>query len=144
MRPYLLDEVGNAGSRTHVYGQRARDAVERARTQVLGARGDEILFTSGATESNNLAILGLLPHAEATGRRHVLTTAIEHKAVSEPMDRLRAAGSEVELLPVTTGGHVEPDARSAGDSARTRCWSRSCTPTTRPAFSSPCGRSRTC
>jgi cysteine desulfurase len=113
MRPFFLEEIGNAGSRTHVYGQHAKDAVERARQQVanlLRARSDEILFTSGATESNNLAILGLLQHAEATCRRHVLTTAIEHKAVLEPMERLREAGVEVEVLPVTAGGYVEPDA----------------------------------
>src|SRR5262245_46780317 len=80
MRPYFLEEVGNAGSRTHLYGQHAKEAVDRARRQVaelLGARGEEILFTSGATESNNLVILGLRQHAEATSRRHVLTTAVE-------------------------------------------------------------------
>src|SRR5262249_792465 len=108
--------VGNAGSRTHVYGQRAKDAVERARQQVadlLGAALDEILFTSGATEANNLAILGLLPYAEKTGRKHVLSTAIEHKAVLEPLQRLRAAGLGVELLPVTAGGYIEPDSLRA-------------------------------
>jgi cysteine desulfurase len=113
MRPYFLEEVGNAGSRTHVYGQHAKQAVDETRQQVAALLGvkspEEILFTSGATESNNLVILGLLPHAQATGRRHVLTTAIEHKAVLEPMDRLRTAGLEVELLPVTAGGYVEPD-----------------------------------
>src|ERR1700730_9559412 len=78
MRPYFLEEFGNAGSRTHVYGQRAKEAVERARQQVadlLGAGSDEILFTSGATESNTLVILGLARHGEATGRKHVLATA---------------------------------------------------------------------
>lgn len=112
MRPYFLEEVGNAGSRTHLYGQHAKEAVDRARNQVadlLGARGDEILFTSGATESNNLVILGLRQHAEATNRRHFLTTAIEHKAVLEPMGRLRETGLQVEFLPVTAGGYVEPD-----------------------------------
>lgn len=112
MRPYFLDEVGNAGSRTHVFGQQAKAAVDRARRQVsdlLGARSDEILFTSGATESNNLVILGLLPHALSSGRRHALVTAIEHKSVLEPFDRLRAGGVEVEILPVTSGGYVEPD-----------------------------------
>jgi len=82
MRPYFAEEPGNAGSRTHIYGQRAKEAVEKARGQVadlLGVRGDEILFTSGATESNNLAILGLAPHGMATKRMHVLSTAIEHK-----------------------------------------------------------------
>jgi cysteine desulfurase len=68
-----------------------------------------IIFTSGATESNNLAILGLAEYGERTGRRHVLSTAIEHKAVLEPLDRLRKAGFDVELLPVTPGGFVEPE-----------------------------------
>jgi cysteine desulfurase len=115
MRPYFLEQIGNAGSRTHVYGQRAKEAVDRAREQVanlLGdrARTDEIIFTSGATESNNLVLLGLVRHGEATGRKHLLATAIEHKSVLEPLDRLREQGFEVELVPVTPGGYVEPDA----------------------------------
>src|SRR5436190_13076837 len=99
MRPYFLEEVGNAGSRTHLYGQRARDASERARQQVatlLGARPEEIVFTSGATESNNAVLLGLIRHGLESGRRHVLSTAIEHKSVLEPLDRMREAGFEVE------------------------------------------------
>ena len=86
-----LSDVGNAGSRTHEYGLRARKAVERARDQVaavVGSRPDEVVFTSGATESNNLAILGLAPFGEANGRRHVVSTAIEHKAVLEPLEAL--------------------------------------------------------
>jgi cysteine desulfurase len=113
MRPYFLEEVGNAGSRTHLYGQRAKEAVDQARQQVasvLGARSDEILFTSGATESNNLVVLGLIRHGLATARTHVLATAIEHKSVLEPLDHLRQAGFEVELLPVSAGGYVEPSA----------------------------------
>jgi cysteine desulfurase len=112
MRPYFLEEIGNAGSRTHLYGQRAKEAVDRAREQVaqiLGARSDEIIFTSGATESNNLVILGLERRGLATGHKHVLATAIEHKAVLEPLERLRESGFEVELVPVTGGGYVEPD-----------------------------------
>jgi cysteine desulfurase len=113
MRPYFLEDIGNAGSRTHVYGQRAKEAVDRARQQVadlIGARSDEILFTSGATESNNLVLLGLLRHGQTTGRKHVLASAIEHKSVLEPLDHLRDAGFDVQLLPVTAGGQVEPDA----------------------------------
>ncbi len=113
MRPYFLEEFGNAGSRTHLYGQRAKEAVDRARQQVadlLGARTDEISFTSGATESNNLTLLGLARHGLATGRKHVLATAIEHKSVLEPLDHLREQGFDVELVPVTAGGYVEPDA----------------------------------
>jgi cysteine desulfurase len=113
MRPFFLEEIGNAGSRTHVYGQRAKEAVDRARRQIadlLGAQREEILFTSGATESNNLVLLGLRQHAEATGRRHVLATAVEHKSVLEPLERLRQLGMVVEIIPVTAGGYVEPDA----------------------------------
>jgi cysteine desulfurase len=113
MKPYFLEEFGNAGSRTHVYGQRAKEAVERARSQVadlIAAKPEEIIFTSGATEANNLALLGLARHGEQTGRKHILSTVIEHKAVLEPLDRLRELGFEVELAPVTAGGYVEPDA----------------------------------
>jgi cysteine desulfurase len=113
----MTEEFGNAGSRTHDFGVRAQQAVQRAREQVaavLGAKRDEILFTSGATESNNLAIFGLAPHGERTGRRHIVSTAIEHKAVLEPLERLRERGFEVTLVPPTSGGWVDPDAiRSA-------------------------------
>ncbi len=110
MTPWLL-EPANSGSRTHVFGLRAKEAVERSREQVaalLGAKPEEIVFTSGATESNNLAILGVAEYGEHTGRKHVLSTAVEHKAVLEPLDRLRKRGFDVELLPVTQGGFVEP------------------------------------
>ena len=108
-----LADVGNAGSRTHEYGLRARKAVERARDQVaavVGARPDELVFTSGATESNNLAIQGLAPFAQASGRRHVVSTAIEHKAVLEPLAALAAKGFEVTLVPPESGGAVQPEA----------------------------------
>src|SRR5690349_16253320 len=83
MEPAVRDEVlryfdiefGNAGSRTHDFGARAKQAVQRARDQVgtvLAAQRDEVIFTSGATESNNLALLGLAPFGEASGQRHVL------------------------------------------------------------------------
>lgn len=113
MKPYFLEDFGNAGSRTHVYGQRAKEAVEAARAQVAGvlaARPEEVIFTSGATESNNLALLGLVRHGLETGRRHVLSTAIEHKSVLEPLEHMRTLGFEVELAPVTSGGYVEPEA----------------------------------
>ena len=112
MREWYAGPPSNSGSGTHVYGQRARDAVERARQQVaevLGAGPEEVFFTSGATESNNIAILGLTSFAEQTGRKHILSTSIEHKAVLEPLDELRRRGFDVELLPVTEGGYVEPD-----------------------------------
>ncbi|HUY34518.1 MAG TPA: cysteine desulfurase DndA [Pirellulales bacterium] len=110
MKPWFLEEPGNAGSRTHMYGQRARDAVETARglvAAVLGAKSEEVIFTSGATESDNLAILGLARHGIETGRRHLISTAIEHKAVLEPLAQLGKLGFEVELAPVTPGGYVD-------------------------------------
>lgn len=116
MKPYFLEDFGNAGSRTHSYGQRAKEASERARTQVgrlVGASSNEVIFTSGATEANNLAILGLAAHGEAASRKHIVSTAIEHKAVLEPLDRLKAFGFEVTLVPVTPGGYVEPGAVKA-------------------------------
>ena len=106
-------ELGNAGSRTHEYGLRAKQAVQRARTQVasvVAATPDEVLFTSGATESNNLAILGLASYGERNGRRHIVTTAIEHKAVLEPVEALAERGFEVSTVPAGSDGVVPADA----------------------------------
>lgn len=114
---YMTEEFGNAGSRTHQFGQRANAAVQHARDQVasvVNASRDEIVFTSGATESNNLAILGLLPYGQQTARKHIVSTAIEHKAVLEPLDYAVAQGFEVTLVPPGSGGWVDPaDIRSA-------------------------------
>jgi cysteine desulfurase len=113
MRPYYQTEVGNAGSRTHIYGQKAKNAVDRARAQIasiLGRDAQEIVFTSGATESNNLVLLGSMSHGLSCSRKHVLATCIEHKSVLEPLNKLRASGFEVELVPVTAGCYVEPEA----------------------------------
>lgn len=110
---YLLDEFGNAGSRTHEYGTRANQAVQRAREQVarvVDSQREEVVFTSGATESNNLAILGLGPFGEREGRRHIVSTQIEHKAVLEPLNALSGRGFEVTLVPPGQGGWVEADA----------------------------------
>jgi cysteine desulfurase len=109
MLKYMTEEFGNAGSRTHEYGLRAKKAVELARRQVaevVAADPDEIVFTSGATESNNLAILGLAPYAERTGKRHIVTTAIEHKAVLEPVAHLERKGFEVTRIMPTRDGFV--------------------------------------
>jgi cysteine desulfurase len=110
---YLDHEFGNAGSRTHDFGRRARNAVECARDSaaavVAASRGD-VFFTSGATESNNLAILGLFDHGNATGRTHVITSRIEHHAVLEPVTELARRGFDVTWLNPTPGGWVEPDA----------------------------------
>ncbi|OBC03468.1 cysteine desulfurase DndA [Mycobacterium sp. 852013-50091_SCH5140682] len=109
---YLSNEFGNAGSRTHTYGQIAKERVNRARTEVatvVSAKPDEVVFTSGATESDNLALLGLAAHGIATGRRHIISTQIEHKAVLEPLEVLSRKGFEVELLPPHEGGWVSAD-----------------------------------
>jgi cysteine desulfurase len=112
---YLKIEFGNAGSRTHEYGARAKQAVQRARDQVaevVSASREEVVFTSGATESNNLAILGLAEFGEKTGHKHIVSTTIEHKAVLEPLEALSKRGFNVTLLPPTSGGWVDPESIS--------------------------------
>ena len=109
---YLVEEYGNEGSRTHVYGSVAKQAVQRAREQVasvVAAKDDEIIFTSGATESNNLAILGLEGAGIKSDKRHIITTAIEHKAVLEPCEEMVRRGFEVTRLPVSASGAVSPE-----------------------------------
>jgi len=108
---YLDVDFGNAGSRTHSHGARAKQAVERAREQVASAvkcKREEVFFTSGATESDNLAILGLAAFGEKAGRRHIISTAIEHKAVLEPLAHLSTRGFEVDLIPPDEGGWIDP------------------------------------
>ena len=110
---YLDREFGNAGSRTHDYGRRARNAVEAARDRVAavaGASRGDVFFTSGATESNNLAILGLEGHGRASGRTHVITSRIEHHAVLEPITELERRGFHVTWLDPTAGGWIEAEA----------------------------------
>ena len=114
---WMCDEVGNAGSRTHEHGLRAKRVVQRARQQiaeVVNVSPDEVLFTSGATESNNIAILGLASFGESSGQRHLVTTAIEHKAVLEPIEALEARGFEISVVvPDRTGAVSSEDIRSA-------------------------------
>ncbi|WP_114423340.1 cysteine desulfurase DndA [Nocardioides houyundeii] len=113
---YMSFEFGNAGSRTHTYGQIAKERVNRARDEIAAvvvAKPDEVIFTSGATESDNLAILGLAAHGEATGKRHIISTQIEHKAVLEPLEILAARGFDVELLAPGQGGWVSSEAVAA-------------------------------
>ncbi len=111
MLRYLDEDFGNAGSRTHELGRRARTAVEQARDRVAAVvasgRGD-VVFTSGATESNNLAILGLA--AGAGGRRHIVSTAIEHHAVLEPLAELGRRGFDVTLVQPDESGAVDAGA----------------------------------
>ena len=113
---WLSDEIGNAGSRTHEYGVRANRAVQAAREQVaavVGQNANDIIFTSGATESNNLAVLGIAAHGEAAGRRHIISTAIEHKAVLEPLEALGARGFAVTLVKPEATGAVSAGAIQA-------------------------------
>ena len=112
MMPYLTDNYGNAASRSHGFGWTAEQAVETARAQVaklIGATAREIVFTSGATESNNLAIAGAVEAArEADPRRQVcvVTQATEHKAVLDPCARLEKRGVRVTVLPVDEEGGI--------------------------------------
>lgn len=115
MLPYLTEKFGNASS-VHLFGQQARAAADRARRQVaalLGARANEIIFTSGGTEANNLAILGVCELAEAHGR-HLITSSIEHPSVRGAIDSLEKRGWIVTRLPVYQDGLVRlDDVRSA-------------------------------
>lgn len=108
----MTEEFGNAGSRTHLYGSRAKSLVDNARQQVaaaLGCRPPEVIFTSGATEADNLSILGLAERAMREGHTHLIATAIEHKAVLEPLEHLATQGFEVTLLHPDERGWVEAD-----------------------------------
>lgn len=118
MLPYLREHFGNPSS-GHVYGRRAHDAVERARGQVaalLGCDDGEVIFTSGGTEANNLAIRGV---AEARNdRRHVVTTAIEHPATEQPCAWLERHGMRLTRIGVDANGRARVDeARAAIDTA---------------------------
>eukprot|EP01111_Echinosteliopsis_oligospora_P011598 TRINITY_DN3865_c0_g1_i1.p1 TRINITY_DN3865_c0_g1~~TRINITY_DN3865_c0_g1_i1.p1 ORF type:complete len:462 (+),score=126.90 TRINITY_DN3865_c0_g1_i1:26-1387(+) len=108
MLPYMTDSQGNPHSRTHSYGWEASDAVERARAQVaslIGADPKEIIFTSGATESNNLALKGVSKFY--TKKNHVITTVTEHKCVLDSCRVLEQQGIKVTYLPVQTNGLVD-------------------------------------
>jgi cysteine desulfurase len=109
MKPFLLDEFGNASS-IHAYGQKARAAVEQAREQLAGllsARPSEIVFTSGGTEADNAALLGIVESARAESR-HVVTTVIEHTAVLHTARALEKRGVRVATVRVGRGGVVDP------------------------------------
>jgi cysteine desulfurase len=110
MLPYLTENFGNASS-IHSAGQTARAAVDRARESVaalIGAKPAEIVFTSGGTEADNLAILGFV--AASTGpRKHIITTAVEHHAVWNACQSLERQGIALTIVPVDSGGIVDPD-----------------------------------
>lgn len=101
--------IGNPDSRTHDYGEAARKIVENARKQVasiLKINNDEVFFTSGATESNNIALQGLKEYAYATNKKHIITTAIEHKAVLETAKVLQQQGFEVDYISPDLSGRI--------------------------------------
>lgn len=121
MLPYFSEKFGNPASRNHRFGWEAEEAVERARKQVaelIGAQPKEIVFTSGATESDNLALKGV---AEAYRHRgdHIITVATEHKAVLDSARRLEAQGFRVTYLPVRPDGLIDLDQLRAAITDRT-------------------------
>ncbi len=112
MLPYFTTKFGNAASRSHSFGWDAEAAVDTGRRRIarlIGAQdGKEIVLTSGATESNNLALKGVAHYRKEQGN-HLVTTVIEHKAVLDTCKRLEKSGFEVTYLPVGTDGLVDPD-----------------------------------
>jgi cysteine desulfurase len=116
MWPYFREHFGNPHSVHHAYGQAAESAVEDARREVaalIGAEPREIVFTAGATESNNTAIKGAAHFHARFGKKHLITAASEHKCVLESCKRLEAEGFEVTWLPVRENGLVDPAALAA-------------------------------
>ncbi len=109
MNNYLITDFGNEGSHTHSFGSVAKKAVHEATDHVLSlvnASRNEIIFTSGATESNNIAILGLKDYGLKNNKKHIITSAIEHKAVLEPIQELEKLGFEVDIINVDKSGRV--------------------------------------
>src|SRR6201992_1684171 len=109
MMPYFTTKFGNAASRNHSFGWEAEQAVETAREQIaklIGATAKEIIFTSGATESNNLAIKGIAEMYRERGN-HIITQATEHKAVLDTCQRMEKAGFRVTYLPVKADGLID-------------------------------------
>jgi cysteine desulfurase len=121
MLPYFLDCFGNPASSTHEWGWKAQEAVEESRRKIaglIGATAREIVFTSGATESNNLAIRGCTDIKDA-GRNEIVTSAIEHKSVLESCKRLETLGWKVTYLPIDANGIVDLAQARAAISERT-------------------------
>ena len=112
MLPYFNDSFGNAASRTHSFGWTADAAVEKSRETIaefIGAKsGKEIVFTSGATESDNLAIKGAAEYYQSRGK-HIITTVIEHKAIHDSCKRLAKQGFDITYLPVGENGVLDPE-----------------------------------
>lgn len=103
---------GNADSRTHIFGTNAQKLVQNSRNtiaEVLGVDQSEIIFTSGSTESNNTVILGIEEYAEKTEKKHIITTAIEHKAILEPLKYLETKGFKVDYVKPNETGRIDAD-----------------------------------
>lgn len=103
---------GNADSRTHLFGTNAQKVVQTSRNtiaDVLGVDQSEVIFTSGSTESNNTVILGIEEHAELTEKKHIITTAIEHKAILEPLKHLEKKGFRVDYVRPNESGRIDAD-----------------------------------
>jgi cysteine desulfurase len=121
MLPFFTERFGNAASKQHRFGWDANDAVERARKQVaalIGAGSKDIVFTSGATEANNLAIKGAAEARRADGD-HLVTVVTEHKAVLDPLMRLERDGWRLTVLPVKSSGLVDLAELAAATTAQT-------------------------
>lgn len=110
MNDVYKNSYGNADSRTHDFGDNARKIVENARKSIanmIGRNADEIFFTSGSTESNNIAILGLREYAKKTGKKHIITTSIEHKAILESVEYLGKNGFNIDFVKPNEDGRVQ-------------------------------------
>src|SRR5690349_23810602 len=121
MTPYFTDIFGNAASRNHSFGWQAEEATEKARKQVaslIGATAKEIVFTSGATESDNLALKGVAEMYAEKGN-HIITAATEHKAILDTCKRLEKHGTRVTYLPVQQNGLVDLDQLQAAITDKT-------------------------
>ncbi len=115
--PRVLDHMvevyrihfGNADSRTHTFGTEAKELVNQARRTIadlLGVDSTDLFFTSGSTESNNMAVLGLLEYALTSGRNHFITTAIEHKSIIEAMHFVQSHGCNVDFVAPSSSGRA--------------------------------------
>ena len=112
MQRLFVEDFGNSGSRTHLHGAKAKQEVSLARNQIaeiIKCEPLEVVFTSGATESNNMAILGLEEYGNKENKKHIITTSIEHKAVIEPIDYLETKGFEITRISPDQSGRINSD-----------------------------------